>query len=96
MKTYFCPTCGCGYESSQCGGHAKSFRVDMRCPKCDTAVEIAGPPFIAFGLIVGLLLGLVTDTTTPMVGAGVAAGFGAFGAVRLARQLLASRRARVV
>lgn len=96
MKTYFCPNCGCEYESSQCGGHAKSFRVDMRCPKCDTAVEIAGATFIAFGLIVGLLLGLVIDTTTPMIGACLASGFGAFGVVRLAGQLLAARRSRVV
>jgi hypothetical protein len=93
LKTYFCPTCGRGYESSQCGGHSRSFRVDMRCPECGTAVEVGGAAFIIFGLIVGLVLGLVLDTTTPMLGAGLAAGFSAFGVVRLARQSLAARRA---
>lgn len=99
MKTYFFPTCGLGYESLQCGGHAQSFRVDMHCPKCDTPVEISGAALIVvgllFGLLTGLALGLALDTTTPIVGAGLAAGFGAFGMVRLVRQLLAARRGNV-
>jgi hypothetical protein len=85
MKTYFCPTCGRGYESSQCGGHAKPFRVDMRCPKCDTPVEISGAAFIVLGLLIALFTGLVLDTTTPLVGGAVGAAFAGFGVVRLAR-----------
>ena len=84
MKTYFCPTCGRGYESSQCGGHAKPFRVDMRCPKCDTPVEISGAAFTS----------MVLDTTTPLVGGSVGVAIAGFGVVRLVRQLLAARRAR--
>ncbi|HEY2840077.1 MAG TPA: hypothetical protein VGJ26_13060 [Pirellulales bacterium] len=96
MKTYFCPGCGRGYESSECGGHARSFRVEMRCPRCGTSVEISGAVFIVFGLLIGLLLGLGLDTTSPMIGAALAAGFSAFGAFRCLRQFLARHRADVV
>jgi hypothetical protein len=94
MKTYFCPSCDRGYESSQCDVHAKSFRVDMRCPKCDTPVEISGAAFIVLGLLIAFFTSMVLDTTTPLLGGSIGTAIAGFGVVRLVRQLLAARRAR--
>lgn len=96
MKSYFCPTCGRGYESSQCGGHDRSFRVEMRCPTCAVPVEINGAVFIVLGLLIYGFCGLILDTTTPVIGAYVGSGFAAFGVFRLVRQWLAARRTRLL
>ena len=64
----------------------------MRCPNCDSRVEISGVVFVVLGLMIGLFTGLILDTSTPTIGAGVGAGFVGFGVLRLARQMLAPRR----
>jgi hypothetical protein len=96
MKTYFCPHCGCGYESSECRGPTRSFRVDMHCPKCNAPVQISGFAFIVLGLIIWFCCSMVLDMTTPLVGAFVGSALGAVGLVRLVRQFLAGRRARML
>lgn len=96
MKTYYCPHCGCGYESSECRGPSRSFRVDTRCPTCDAAVVVSGAAFVVLGLIIWFCCSMVLDTETPLVGAFVGSALAAFGAMRLIRQFLAVRRARML
>lgn len=93
LKAYFCPRCGCGYESSECKRTGRFFQIGLRCPECDVPVGISGWSFIIIGLLIWFLSAFVLDTTTPFSGAILGAVLGLFGLFRLIRQALARRSA---
>jgi hypothetical protein len=94
IKTYFCPRCGSGYESSECRRSSWFSLASGRCPRCDVAVVISGGTFIIVGLVIWGLCDMVLDTNTPLLGAVIGGALGSFGVFRLVRQFLATRKAR--
>jgi len=94
LKTYFCPHCGVGYESTECATAGKSFTVWWpKCATCGKSLEVSGWAFIVSGFLLWLFSSMVLDTTTPLEGAILGGILGLFGLVRLIRQEHARRTA---
>jgi ribosomal protein S27AE len=94
VKTYFCPRCGKGYESSECQKLSSFSLANVRCPKCGVAVELSGGALIVLGLVIWFISSLVLDTVTPVLGAWIGGAMIGFGLLRLIRQFRAIWRAR--